>query len=280
MFNEFKPHVIFHVAAQKHVAFLEKNPEAAIITNVLGTLNVLHAANDHHVERFVNVSTDKAADPISVLGKTKRVGERLTAHFGGHNEGFMSVRFGNVLGSNGSVVETFRHQLSEDLPVTVTDPEVTRYFMTIEEAVRLVVQAGAYEGNGDVFVLEMGEPVKIINLARRLAAEVTPGRPPEIVFTGLGPGEKLHEQLVSADDEMIAKPHDKLTRMRVPPSTRRGSNSPRPRPIPLLGFDLWRCCFPIRNPSIYALIDSDVTLDRGVWRLRPDPSILDRLDGS
>ena len=213
-----RPDVIFHAAAHKHVTFLERHPDEAVKTNVLGTLNVLAAAWDVGVERFVNISTDKAAEPVSVLGVTKRLAERLTAHYGQLGGGvFMSVRFGNVLGSDGSVIPTFREQLAAGEPLTVTHPEVTRYFMTIPEAVRLVVEAGAVGTGGDVLVLEMGEPVKILELAYRVAAEVSPGVRPEVVFTGLRQGEKLHETLFSRHDENLDRPHELLWRFAVPP---------------------------------------------------------------
>ena len=215
--REQQPDVVFHAAALKHVPFLESHPQEAIKTNVFGTLNLLDAALDVGVGRFVNISTDKAADPINVLGQTKRIAEMLTAFAGlqGATD-CISVRFGNVLGSAGSVIPTFREQLAKGEPLTVTDPEVTRYFMTIEEAVQLVVQAGSIGQNGDVLVLDMGRPVKIVDLARRLAAEVTPGRAPQIEFTGLRPGEKLDEVLASDADAYIDRPHPALMRYAVP----------------------------------------------------------------
>jgi FlaA1/EpsC-like NDP-sugar epimerase len=218
VFAEHRPDVVFHAAAHKHVTFLERHPAEAVKTNVAGTENVLAAAVEFGVERFVNVSTDKAADPVNVLGLTKRLGERLTAHYARLGGGvFISVRFGNVLGSDGSVIPTFREQIARGEPITVTHPDVTRYFMTIPEAVQLVVEAGALGEDGDVLVLEMGEPVKIVELATRLAAEISPGVRPEIVFTGLREGEKLHECLVSERDEMLDRPHELLQRGRVPP---------------------------------------------------------------
>jgi len=218
VFDEHRPQVVFHAAAHKHVTFLERHPAEAVKTNVLGTDNVLRASVEHGVERFVNISTDKAAEPINVLGLTKRLAERLTAEYAGYGDGvYMSVRFGNVLGSDGSVIPTFREQIARGEPMTVTDPEVTRYFMTIPEAVQLVIEAAALGRDGDVLVLEMGEPVKIVDLAYRLAAEVMPGVPPRIVFTGLREGEKLHEELFSSRDELLDRPHELLHRFRVPP---------------------------------------------------------------
>ncbi|MCB2222663.1 MAG: polysaccharide biosynthesis protein [Actinobacteria bacterium] len=212
-----RPDVVFHAAAHKHVTFLERFPREGLLTNVFGTRNVLDAAAEAGVERFVNVSTDKAADPVNVLGLTKRLGEMLTSHVGAAlGRPYISVRFGNVLGSQGSVIPIFREQLERGEKLTVTDPGVTRYFMTLEEAVQLVVQAGAVGDGGDVLVLDMGEPIPILELARRLAAEITPGRAPEIEFTGLRPGEKLHETLVSDDDADRGRPHELLLRYRVP----------------------------------------------------------------
>jgi len=218
IFERQRPQVVFHAAAHKHVPFLEAHPAEAIKTNVFGTLNVLVAAAEVGVERFVNISTDKAADPINMLGITKRIGERFTAHFAPLTSGvFMSVRFGNVLGSDGSVIPTFREQILQGRPLTVTHPEATRYFMTIPEAVQLVVQAGAIGGDGTVLVLEMGEPVKILDLAHRLSAQLRPGWPVNIEMIGLRPGEKLHESLFSASDKTIDKPHEQLWRCEVPP---------------------------------------------------------------
>ena len=156
------------------------------------------------VERFINISTDKAADPINVLGTTKRTAERITSHFDGTASGrYLSVRFGNVLGSNGSVIPTFMEQIKNGQPITVTDPEVTRYFMTIEEAVLLVLQAATLGRGGDVLVLDMGDPSPSTLLARRLARQIAPGRDAEIVYTGLRPGEKLHESLVTERDDPL-----------------------------------------------------------------------------
>lgn len=215
--EEHRPDVVFHAAAHKHVTFLERFPREGLLTNVFGTRNVIEAAAAAGVERFVNVSTDKAADPVNVLGLTKRLGEMLTSHYGeALGRPYMSVRFGNVLGSQGSVIPIFRAQLERGETLTITDPAVTRYFMTLEEAVQLVVQAGAIGEGGDVLVLDMGEPISIVELARRLAAEITPGQAPSIEFTGLRPGEKLHETLVSDADAELGRPHELLLRYRAP----------------------------------------------------------------
>jgi FlaA1/EpsC-like NDP-sugar epimerase len=209
VFETHRPQVVFHAAALKHLPLLEQNPDEGFKTNTLGTFNVLEAAAATGVERVVNVSTDKAADPTSVLGLTKRQAERLTASFAasGRPGTYLSVRFGNVLGSRGSMLPTFRRQIAAGGPVTVTDPDATRYFMTVEEAVGLVIDAGAVGSSGEVLVLDMGEPVKIADVAHRLANEVDP--PVDVVFTGLRPGEKLHEVLTSLDED-AARPHHPL----------------------------------------------------------------------
>jgi FlaA1/EpsC-like NDP-sugar epimerase len=216
VFREHQPEVVFHAAALKHLPLLEMHPEEGVKTNVHGTLTLLEIALRHGVDRFVNVSTDKAADPTSVLGYTKRITERLTAAADDIGTGtYLSVRFGNVLGSRGSVLTTFRSQIEAGGPVTVTHPDVARYFMTIEEAVQLVIQAGAIGANGDVLVLEMGDRVRITDLARRLieAAET----PVEIVYTGLRPGEKVQEVLVGQGEVSESTSHELISSVRVPP---------------------------------------------------------------
>jgi FlaA1/EpsC-like NDP-sugar epimerase len=216
VFARHRPEVVFHTAALKHLPLLEMHPDEAIKTNITGTLNVLLAAQQHGASRFVNVSTDKAADPTSVLGYSKRITERLTAWAAGRSAMVpISVRFGNVLGSRGSVLTTFLQQLRCGGPVTVTDPEVTRYFMTVAEAVRLVVQAGAIGRPGEVLVLDMGEPVRIVDMVRHLMASV-PGRV-ELVFSGLRPGEKLHEVLLGADEHDDRPLHPLISQVPVPP---------------------------------------------------------------
>ncbi|MGI9604731.1 MAG: polysaccharide biosynthesis protein, partial [Acidimicrobiales bacterium] len=204
------PDVVFHAAALKHLTLLENHPDEGIKTNVIGTANVLEAALGAGVQRFVNISTDKAADPTSVLGATKLAAEHLTAE-ASHRTGanYVSVRFGNVLGSRGSVVPTFMAQIEQGQPITVTHPDVTRFFMTIPEAVRLVVQAGAIGAPGEVMVLDMGKPVKILDLALQLIHTLSPGT--DIEFTGLRPGEKLHEVLISADEVGRVGAHPRIT---------------------------------------------------------------------
>jgi FlaA1/EpsC-like NDP-sugar epimerase len=216
IFAEHRPQVVFHTAALKHLPLLQMHPSEAVKTNVLGTLNVLQAAMNAGVERFVNVSTDKAADPVSVLGYSKRIAERLTAWSAGRHSGVpLSVRFGNVLGSRGSVLTTFQEQIRHGGPVTVTHPDVTRYFMTVEEAVRLVIQSGAIGRPGEVLVLDMGRPVRIADLARQLIS-ASPA-PVELRFTGLRPGEKLHEALLGDGEQDVRPIHSLISQVPVPP---------------------------------------------------------------
>jgi FlaA1/EpsC-like NDP-sugar epimerase len=216
VFATHRPHVVFHAAALKHVPLLELNPREAYTTNVLGTHNVLEAALTSGVSRFVNVSTDKAADPANVLGYTKRLAERLTADAALRADGiYLSVRFGNVLGSRGSVLETFRAQVAAGGPITVTDADVTRYLMTREEAIVLMTQAGAVGRSGEVLVLDLGEPVRILDIAERVAAGSD--RPIEIVFTGLRPGEKLRETLFGRGEVATRPFHPLISHCPVPP---------------------------------------------------------------
>jgi FlaA1/EpsC-like NDP-sugar epimerase len=216
LFDEHRPEVVFHAAALKHLPLLEMYPGEAVKTNVWGTGVLLDAARRHGVERFVNVSTDKAADPTSVLGHTKRIAERMTAWAGLDDEGrYLSVRFGNVLGSRGSVLTTFEAQIQAGGPVTVTHAEVTRYFMTVQEAVELVIQAGAFGGDGDALVLDMGDPVRIMDVARRLVAGADSLI--DIVQTGLRPGEKVHEVLIGREEVAMPTAHELVRRVSVPP---------------------------------------------------------------
>ncbi len=215
VFVRHQPDVVFHAAALKHLPMLQQYPREGWKTNVLGTRNVLNAARRHGVERFVNVSTDKAADPTSVLGKTKRIAEELTSWYGHELDAtYLSVRFGNVLGSRGSMLHTFAAQIETGGPLTITDREVTRYFMTIPEACELVIQAGAIGSAGDVLVLDMGEPVRILEVAQGLIARS--GKDIEITFTGLRDGEKLHEVLISTDETYEPTSHPLIRRLSAP----------------------------------------------------------------
>jgi FlaA1/EpsC-like NDP-sugar epimerase len=226
LFEERRPEVVFHAAALKHLTLLERFPGEAVKSNVWGTLSVLEAAKAVGVKQFVNISTDKAADPCSVLGYSKRIAERLTAHVAGEAEGtYLSVRFGNVLGSRGSVLTAFASQVAAGGPVTVTDPAVTRYFMTVREAVQLVVQAAAVGRDGEVLVLDMGEAVSIDGVARRLASQSR--RPVQIVYTGLRPGEKLHEDLLAVGERDERPFHPLVSHVPVQPLA----------PVPALALD-------------------------------------------
>ncbi|WP_404435844.1 polysaccharide biosynthesis protein [Microbacterium aerolatum] len=216
IFADRRPEVVFHAAALKHLPMLEQYPDEAWKTNVLGTLNVLNAARSVGVDTFVNISTDKAANPTSVLGHSKRVAEKLTA-WAADETGmrYLSVRFGNVIGSRGSMLPTFRSLIESGGPLTVTHPDVTRYFMTIPEACQLVVQAGGIGRPGEVLILDMGEPVSILDVAKRMIA--MSGKSIEIVFTGLRRGEKLHEVLVGNREDLERPFHPKVSHTRADP---------------------------------------------------------------
>jgi FlaA1/EpsC-like NDP-sugar epimerase len=218
VFNEHRPHVVFHAAAHKHVPLLEAHPTEAVMTNVVGTSNVLDAANEVGVERLVAISTDKAVYPSSVMGASKRIAEQLVIARTPPGAAYCAVRFGNVLGSRGSVVPTFMRQIEAGGPVTVTDPRMTRYFMSIEEAVQLVLQASALAetgSGGEVFMLDMGEPVLILELAERMIrlSGRQPGREIEILITGIRPGEKLAEELVAIEERELSTLHRSIRRI-------------------------------------------------------------------
>jgi FlaA1/EpsC-like NDP-sugar epimerase len=210
VFDQVRPQIVFHAAALKHLPLLEQYPAEALQTNVWGTANVLAAAAQSGVESFVNISTDKAANPVSVLGYSKRLAERLTADMASQAAGtYLSVRFGNVLGSRGSVLTVLTAQVAAGGPVTVTHPDITRYFMTVDEAVQLVLQAAVIGRDGEVLVLDMGEPVRIADVARHLVAAAH--QPVDIVYTGLRPGEKLAEDLLGTG-ELDHRPFHPLIR--------------------------------------------------------------------
>lgn len=216
IFKEIQPEVVFHAAALKHLPVLEQFPDEAWKTNVLGTHNVLEAANSVGVKTFINISTDKAANPTSILGKSKKLAEGITSWYAESTGAkYLSVRFGNVLGSRGSLLPTFSSLIESGGPLTVTHPDVTRFFMTIPEACQLVLQAGAIGRPQDVLILDMGEPVKIIDIANRMI-EIS-GKKIEIVFTGLRPGEKLHEDLYGSAEEREVLTHQMISRAKVSP---------------------------------------------------------------
>jgi FlaA1/EpsC-like NDP-sugar epimerase len=215
IFEQVSPEIVFHAAALKHLTTLERFPEEAHKTNVLGTRNVLDAARKFNVDTFVNISTDKAADPSSALGKSKLVTEKLTAGIQIKGKKFISVRFGNVIGSNGSFIHTFRHQIKNGGPLTVTHPEVTRFFMTVSEAVHLVLQSAVIGEPGETLILDMGNPVSIDSIARHMI-EVS-GRKIDIKYTGLREGEKLHEVLISRSEKTETRNHPFIFHTKVEP---------------------------------------------------------------
>ncbi len=216
VFEEFHPTSVFHAAAHKHVPLMEYSPYEAIKNNILGTYNTAKVADEFGVRNFVLLSTDKAVNPTNVMGASKRCCELVVQHFSkiSENTKFAAVRFGNVLGSNGSVIPLFKEQLKNGGPLTVTHPDITRYFMTIPEAAQLVVQAGGLAKGGEIFVLDMGEPVKIVTLAEKLIklSGYEPYVDIDIQFTGLRPGEKLYEELIlpSEKDGMHKTENNKI----------------------------------------------------------------------
>jgi len=215
VFESWRPEFVFHAAAHKHVPYLEQHPEEGIENNIFGTLNVLEAARSVGTKKFVNVSTDKAVNPTSVLGATKRIAEFLVLQAAEDEPGdgrYVSVRFGNVLGSRGSVIPLFHDQIRHGGPLTVTHPDMTRYFMTIPEASQLVLQAGMLGESGKVFVLDMGEPVRIVDLAKDMArlSGLTPGYDIDIQFSGIRPGEKLYEELFTEQEQCQSDVHAKV----------------------------------------------------------------------
>ena len=213
VFRDFKPDVVLHAAAYKHVPLQELNPWEAVGNNVEGTRNLANIAARGGVSRFVLVSTDKAVRPTNIMGATKRVAEMLVGCMNSAAPGrFMSVRFGNVLGSSGSVIPIFEEQIKNGMPVTVTHPEVTRYFMSIPEAAQLILQAGAMGQGGEIFMLEMGAQIRIADMARDLIRlyGLEPDRDIPIEFVGLRPGEKLYEELITEDEGIVSTEHQKI----------------------------------------------------------------------
>lgn len=228
LFKAYMPQVVYHAAAYKHVPMMEHNPWEAIHTNILGTKNLADLAVSFDVDRFVMLSTDKAVNPTNIMGASKRIAEiyiqslnyivsdnlygNSLENMALHKTKFITTRFGNVLGSNGSVIPRFKSQIQKGGPVTVTDPEITRYFMTIQEAVQLVLEAGVMGNGGEIFVFDMGQPVKIADLAEKMIklSGYTPNVDIKIVYTGLRPGEKLYEELLNKEEETIPTHHEKI----------------------------------------------------------------------
>lgn len=243
IFSTNKIDIVFHAAAYKHVPLMEQNPREAVHNNVFGLLRLLDVANAALCQNFILISSDKAVNPSSVMGCTKRLCELVMSSFPSSHMRCVSVRFGNVLGSQGSVVPVFQKQLSENDRITITHPEITRFFMTIREAVSLVLQAGAIGEHGDILVLDMGEPVRIVDLARtliRLSGKTE--KDVEIVFTGLRPGEKLYEELFYADEQVLATPCEKIKRTCGI----------------VLAWEELKCALEKVREDIYAMSDSDL----------------------
>jgi FlaA1/EpsC-like NDP-sugar epimerase len=216
VFNKYQPQIVFHAAAHKHVPLMEANPVEAISNNVLGTRNLVQASLTYKIERFVLISTDKAVRPSSIYGATKRLAEMIVLDAANqNNRAFTVVRFGNVLGSRGSIIPIFKNQIANGGPVTITHPDMVRFFMTIPEAVYLVLQASSMQGGGEVFVLNMGEPVRILDLAEDLIklSGLEPHKDIEITFTGIRPGEKLAEELWDSDTALMQTPHPDIFRL-------------------------------------------------------------------
>jgi len=213
IFKKFKPHLIYHAAAYKHVPMMESNPSEAVRTNVYGTMLLANLAVKYAAEKFIMISTDKAVKPTSVMGASKRIAEMCTQAMNSKNgTRFITTRFGNVLGSNGSVIPLFREQISRGGPVTVTHPEITRYFMTIPEACQLVLEAGAMGHGGEIYIFDMGQSVKIVDLAKKMImlSGLTLGTDIQIKFTGLRPGEKLYEELLNDEENTLPTHHPQI----------------------------------------------------------------------
>lgn len=216
VFDSFEPDVVFHAAAYKHVPLQEITPWEAVLNNVLGTRNLVHAAVQYDVKKFVLVSTDKAVRPTNVMGATKRIAEMLIQTSNGSRTRFLAVRFGNVIGSSGSAIPIFQKQIAQGGPVTITHPDMQRYFMSIPEAAQLILQAGAMGQGGEIFILDMGQPVRILDMAKELIRlhGLEPDKDIEIKFVGLRPGEKLYEELITKGEGIIETSHEKIVVLR------------------------------------------------------------------
>ena len=255
VFSENRPHIVFHAAAYKHVPIQELHPWTAVNTNLGGTLNIAELSDKYLVDKFVLVSTDKAVNPVNVMGATKRASEKLIQSYNATSKTtFMAVRFGNVLGSSGSAIPTFQKQINEGGPITITHPEMTRYFMSIQEASQLILQCGALGRDGEIFLLEMGKPIRIVQMAKDLIrlSGLEPDIDIPIVFTGLRPGEKLYEELQLLNEQKVSTSHRKIMILKD-----KKSHMP------------WS----ILNQSIRSLIDSAENLDREKIQLLLDQII-------
>jgi len=224
--RRYRPQVVFHAAAYKHVPLMEENPHEAVRVNVLGTTNLLHLGLEWKVEKFVMISTDKAVNPTNVMGATKRMAEMVAqsmveAPGYEHRMEVVTTRFGNVLGSNGSVIPLFRKQMEAGGPLTVTHPEITRYFMTIPEACQLVLEAATMGKGGEIYVFDMGDPIRIADLAHQMIqlSGLVPNKDIHIKYTGLRPGEKLYEELLATEENSVATHHPKIMIAKVRPSS-------------------------------------------------------------
>jgi FlaA1/EpsC-like NDP-sugar epimerase len=218
-FASFRPDIVYHAAAYKHVPLMEAQPLEAITNNVFGTQRVIAAALAEGVQKLVLISTDKAVNAVGIMGMTKRLAEGVVEAHNGSDAVLVAVRFGNVLGSDGSVFPLFRRQIAEGGPVTLTDPEVTRYFMLLSEAAQLVLQAGAIGKGGEIFFLDMGQPIRIADMARNMISlsGLQPDRDIEIRVTGLRPGERLNESLFNEGEELLSTQHEKVFMVHRPP---------------------------------------------------------------
>ncbi len=257
IFERYQPEIIYHAAAHKHVPLMEASPNEAIKNNVLGTYKMVEAADRWGAKRFVMISTDKAVNPTNIMGASKRICEMIIQSFDKKSKTeYVAVRFGNVLGSNGSVIPLFKKQIAEGGPVTVTHPEIIRYFMTIPEAVSLVLQAGAYAKGGEIFVLDMGEPVKILDLAKNMIrlSGYKPDVDIQIEFTGLRPGEKLYEELLMDEEGMTDTPN-KLIHIG--------------HPIEVDEFELWHAIQTMEETANYETDDMRVLVEGVVPTYRP-----------
>ncbi len=218
VFEQYRPAIVYHAAAYKHVPMMEANPAEAIATNVAGTVNLAKLADEYEVEKFVMVSTDKAVNPTNIMGASKRIAEIFIQSFNNNTKtSFVTTRFGNVLGSNGSVIPRFKKQIQDGGPITITHSDVTRYFMTIPEACQLVLEASIMGDGGEIFLFDMGKSVKITDLAHKMVkiSGLEVGRDIQIVFTGLRPGEKLHEELLTDKENTLPTYHEKIMKARV-----------------------------------------------------------------